>query len=84
MQAARAQNVGRDCRFADRSLVFRGTRLVAREEVATVVDFVLAYTLDWADIEDLLEDFPVLKAYMEKMYRRPNATPRIEVASAAS
>lgn len=51
-------------------------------DAATVVDFVLAYTLDWANIEELLEDFPVLKAYLEKMYRRPNATPRIEAAAA--
>ena len=53
-------------------------------DAATVADFVLAYTLDWADIEDLLQDFPVLKAYMEKMYRRPKATQRIAAASAAA
>lgn len=51
---------------------------------ATVADFVLAYTLDWADIEGLLEDHPALKTYMENMYRRPKATARIAVASAAA
>jgi len=50
----------------------------------TVTDFVLAYTLDWADIEALLEDFPVLEQYMQSMYRRPKATMRIAAASAAA
>ncbi|MBB6096523.1 glutathione S-transferase [Povalibacter uvarum] len=49
----------------------------------TVADFVLAYTLDWANEEELLAKFPRLKAYMEKLYRRPTATPRIAAAMAA-
>jgi glutathione S-transferase len=49
----------------------------------TVADFVLAYTLDWANEETLLEDAPTLHDYMERMYRRPNAAPRIAAASAA-
>lgn len=48
---------------------------------ATVADFVLAYTLDWANEEALLEDFPTLKQYMESMYRRPKAVMRIAAAS---
>ena len=51
---------------------------------ATVADFVLAYTLDWANEEALLEDFPTLKQYMENMYRRPKAVMRIAAASAAT
>lgn len=51
---------------------------------ATVTDFILAYTLDWANEEQLLAEFPVLQEYMEQMYRRPNATPRIAAASAAA
>jgi glutathione S-transferase len=51
---------------------------------ATVADFVLAYTLDWANEEALLEDFPTLKQYMETMYRRPKAVMRIAAASAAA
>jgi glutathione S-transferase len=51
---------------------------------ATVADFVLAYTLDWANEEALLEDFPTLKQYMENMYRRPKAVMRIAAASAAA
>lgn len=50
---------------------------------ATVADFVLAFTLDWANEENLLEDFPALKQYMENMYRRPKAVMRIAAASAA-
>jgi glutathione S-transferase len=51
---------------------------------ATVADFVLAYTLDWANEEALLEDFLALKQYMENMYRRPKAVMRIAAASAAT
>lgn len=51
---------------------------------ATVTDFVLAYTLDWANEESLLEDFPGLEQYMENMYRRPKAVMRIAAASAAA
>ena len=50
---------------------------------ATVVDFALAYTLDWANEEGLLADFPALRAYMEAMYRRPKAPMRIAKAFAA-
>jgi len=48
----------------------------------TVADFVTAYTLDWADVVDLLGDFPRCKAYMERMYARPKATLRIAEAFA--
>jgi glutathione S-transferase len=51
---------------------------------ATVADFVLAYTLDWANEEALLEDFPTARQYMENMYRRPKAVMRIAAASAAA
>jgi glutathione S-transferase len=46
-------------------------------ERACVADFVVAYTLDWADELDLLEPFPRLGAYLESMYARPHAAPRI-------
>lgn len=48
----------------------------------TVADFVAAYTLDWANEVKLLERFPVLKAYMERMYARPRAPKRIAEAFA--
>jgi glutathione S-transferase len=49
----------------------------------TVADFVMAYTLDWANEENLLEDTPSLRAYMERMYARPKAAMRISVAMAS-
>jgi len=50
---------------------------------ATIADFVMAYTLDWANEIKLLDDCPQLKAYMTKMYERPNAAPRIAAAFAS-
>lgn len=49
----------------------------------TVADFVAAYTLDWANEAKLLEELPTLRSYMEKMYERPHAPPRIVKAFAA-
>ena len=61
--------------------------LAGREFVAgdgvTVADFVLAYTLDWADTEDLLGSFANATAYMERMYARPLAGLRIRQAFAS-
>lgn len=48
----------------------------------TVADFVLGYTLDWANEVRLLEGFPALARYLEAMYRRPHAPPRIAEAFA--
>jgi glutathione S-transferase len=50
---------------------------------ATIADFVMAYTLDWANEFKLLDGFPDLKAYMERMYTRPHAAPRIATAFAS-
>jgi len=50
---------------------------------ATVADFVMAYTLDWANEARLLGEFPNLTAYLERMYARPNAPPRIAQALAS-
>jgi glutathione S-transferase len=46
-------------------------------EKASVADFVVAYTLDWANELELLEPFPRLGAYLEAMYARPRAAPRV-------
>jgi glutathione S-transferase len=51
-------------------------------EQVTVADFVLAYTLDWANEIQVLDPFPTLVAYMERMYERPKAPKRIAVALA--
>jgi len=47
---------------------------------ATVADFILAYTLDWANEVQLLDGFPRLKEYMDRMYARPRAAIRIKKA----
>lgn len=52
-------------------------------EYVTVADFVLAYTLDWANEIQLLATFPTLVDYMERMYARPKAPGRIAAAFAS-
>ncbi|MBD0343756.1 MAG: glutathione S-transferase family protein [Coleofasciculus sp. Co-bin14] len=52
-------------------------------EHVTVADFVLAYTLDWANEVQLLATFPTLMDYMERMYKRPKASGRIAAALAS-
>ena len=47
---------------------------------ATVADFVTAYTLDWANMVQLLDHFPGLRSYMERMYARSRAPMRIAEA----
>jgi glutathione S-transferase len=58
--------------------------VVLNESVAgdrvTAADFVVAYTLDWANENGLLGGFPASTAYMERMYRRPKAALRIREA----
>jgi glutathione S-transferase len=49
----------------------------------TVADLVAAYTLDWANEIRLLEGFPRLRDYMERLYSRPSAPPRIAAALAS-
>jgi glutathione S-transferase len=50
---------------------------------ATIADFVLAYTLDWAGEAHLLEQLPACRAYVERMYARPRAATRIGPALAS-
>jgi glutathione S-transferase len=59
-----------------------GRSFVAGERVS-VADFVTAYTLDWAGEAQLLDGFPQLRAYLERMYARPHAAPRIAKAFAS-
>jgi glutathione S-transferase len=49
----------------------------------SVADFVMAYTLDWGNEYNLLDDCPQLLAYTKRMYARPHAPPRIAEAWAA-
>ena len=50
---------------------------------ATIGDFVLAYTLDWATMAKVLDGFPRLEAYVDDMYARPRAPMRIKEAFAS-
>jgi glutathione S-transferase len=59
------------------------TRPVLVGANVTVADFVAAYTLDMASMVGLLETLPNLRAYMERMYARPKAPPRIAQAFAS-
>lgn len=59
-----------------------GREYVVGDRVS-VVDFVTAYTLDWANEEQLLAEHPVLRSYMERMYARPKAGLRIATALAS-
>jgi glutathione S-transferase len=60
-----------------------GARRFLVGDSVTGADFVVAYTLDWANDVKLLDDTPYLKAYMERMYSRPKAPPRITAAFAS-
>lgn len=50
----------------------QGRDYVAGDRVSAA-DFVAAYTLDWADVAQLLGDCPNLRSYVERMYARPHA-----------
>jgi glutathione S-transferase len=52
-------------------------------DTVTAADFIMAYTLDWANEAQLLGEFPHLKEYFERMYARPAAPPRIAEAFAS-
>ena len=60
----------------------KGREFVVGKHV-TVADFVLAYTLDWANEATLLDACPTLLQYMTRMYQRPHAAQRIKQAFAA-
>jgi glutathione S-transferase len=60
--------------------------MIGREFVVgdaiSVADCVTAYVIDWASMVDLLGDLPNLRAYLERMYARPKAPPRMAAARA--
>ena len=57
----------------------QGRHFVVGDRV-TAADFIVAYTLDWADVVQLLGECPHLRAYLERMYARP--TRRLDRAGA--
>lgn len=56
-----------------------GRRFIVGDSV-TVADCVIAYLMDWANEVHLLDGFPRLGAYLERMYARPTAPKRIAEA----
>jgi glutathione S-transferase len=60
----------------------RGKEFLGGDGV-TVADFVAAYTLDWANEVHLLDASPNLRRYLQQMYDRPKAPPRIAQALAS-
>jgi glutathione S-transferase len=50
----------------------------------SVADFTAAYTLDWANEENMLDGAPRLREYLKSMYARPTAPPTIAEALSAS
>ena len=58
-------------------------RSVLVGETATVADFIATYTLDMASMLNLIDTFPNLRAYVDRMYSRPKAAPSIREAFAS-
>lgn len=50
----------------------------------TAADCVTAWLMDWANENELMGGFPHLRAYMERLYSRPTAAPRIAEARRAA
>ena len=59
-----------------------GRRFIVGDSI-TVADCVTSYLVDWANERHLIEDCPQLRAYLERMYERPTAPPRIAAALAS-
>ncbi|KWF70252.1 glutathione S-transferase [Burkholderia multivorans] len=53
-------------------------------DTLTVADCVTAYLIDWAGEYGLIDTFPNLRAYLERMYARPTAPQRIADAMKAA
>lgn len=53
-------------------------------DTLTVADCVTAYLIDWAGECNLIEPFPQLRAYLERLYARPKAPQRIAEARKAA
>lgn len=49
----------------------------------SIADCVTVYVIDWGNEVGLVDDCPNLKAYLERMYARPKAPPRIADALAS-
>ena len=59
-----------------------GRRFIVGDGI-TVADCVMAHLIDWANELKLIEGFPQLRTYLDRMYTRPTAPQRIADAVAA-
>ena len=59
-----------------------GRQFIVGDRV-TVADCVTAYLVDWANEVDLIDEFPNLRAYLDRMYARSTAPQRIAEAFAS-
>ena len=60
----------------------QGRQFIVGDRI-TVADCVTAYLMDWANEQQLLDGFPNLKAYLQRMYERSTAPQRIAEAFAS-
>lgn len=60
----------------------KGREFIVGDRIS-IADCVTAYVLDWGNENGLLDDFPNLRAYLERMYARPKAPQRIAEAFAS-
>jgi glutathione S-transferase len=60
-----------------------GRQFIVGERLS-VADCVTVYLIDWANEAGLIDSFPGLKAYLERLYARPEAPPRIADARKAA
>jgi glutathione S-transferase len=51
-------------------------------DTMSVADCITAYVVDWGNENGLIDAFPNLRAYLDRMYARPKAPPRIAEAFA--
>jgi glutathione S-transferase len=59
-----------------------GRRFIVGDSISAA-DCVTAYTLDWGNELQLIDDYPLLQAYLGRMYARPKAPQRIAEAFAS-
>ncbi|WP_028224341.1 glutathione S-transferase family protein [Paraburkholderia ferrariae] len=60
-----------------------GRQFIVGERLS-VADCVTVYLIDWANEAGLIDSFPGLQAYLERLYARPEAPPRIADARKAA
>lgn len=59
-----------------------GRKFIVGDNI-TAADCVTAYLIDWANEQHLIDNYPQLRAYLERMYAPPAAPARIAEAVAS-